>query len=84
MSWPFKSKIPQTLLKDAQDRAFITAICTSEIALVDGAVYRYGLKETEAKRMLYNGEEPKDPSYETVVTEEGEILMWNDWKDRNQ
>lgn len=76
-----RTSTPEELYKKKKDAEFIESLKEVSITVTTGgAVTVNGLSEYGAKKMLSEGREPK--FNEKVMTKEGELISWADWKNR--
>lgn len=76
-----RTSTPEELYKKKKDAEFIEALKEVSITVTaGGAVTVNGLSEYGAKKMLAEGREPR--FNEKVMTKEGELISWADWKKR--
>jgi len=76
-----RTSTPEELYKKKKDAEFIESLKEISITVTSGgSVTVNGLSEYGAKKMLAEGREPK--FNEKVMTKEGELISWTDWKKR--
>ena len=75
-----RTSTPEELYKKKKDAEFIESLKEISITVTTGgAITVNGLSEYGAKKMLSEGREPK--FNEKVMTKEGELISWADWKE---
>ena len=76
-----RTSTPEELYKKKKDAEFIESLKEISITVTSGgSVTVNGLSEYGAKKLLSEGREPK--FNEKVMTKEGELISWTDWKKR--
>jgi len=77
--WPFK-KSAEKLYKEKQEKLALESIRRMAVLVSDrGGITRIGCSEYGARKHLEEGTEP----HEKVLTSEGDLITWEEWRKRN-
>lgn len=76
-----RTSTPEELYKKKQDKEFIEVIKSSSFTIHSGGgITRNGLSEYGAWKLLLEGKDPD--SYEKVMTKDGDLISWQEWKEK--
>lgn len=74
-----RTATPEELYKKQKDREFMEALERISFSVDGGRLTVHGLSEKGAYELLNKGEEPKYFA-EKVMTAEGKLVTWEEWK----
>lgn len=74
-----RTSTPEELYKKQKDKEFMQALGRISFSVDGGRLTVHGLSEEGAYELLNKGEEPKYFA-EKVMTAEGKLIPWEEWK----